>query len=91
VNPIIMKQQETPTGIKNDDIIKQIANKCHYIVAAWGTLGSFMNRDQQVIKLLGHRELYCLGVNQNGSPKHPLYLSREVKIQTWKEKISKTG
>ncbi|MFM7426720.1 MAG: DUF1643 domain-containing protein, partial [Elainella sp.] len=43
----------------------------------WGRL---QNRDRAVLGLINplNRPVYCLGCNQSGQPRHPLYLKRTV-------------
>ena len=56
--------------------------KSKIIVVAWGNDGNLLNRDIEVcekLKSLG-LNLYCLGLNKNGSPKHPL--ARNIDINT---------
>ncbi len=45
------------------------------VVAAWGRL-PYKRLEERASKVIsmGNRVLYCLGVNKDGSPKHPLYL-----------------
>jgi hypothetical protein len=58
---------------------------CHHIVVvlcAWGANSFVVQRTRDVMELLlaaGHGEkLHCLGLNQDGSPKHPLYIAMKV-------------
>lgn len=66
------------------------AENCHYvqetlgidlyednnplIVAAWGNDGTFLDQDETMIGWLEYRDVWCLGTNKNGTPKHPLYI-----------------
>ena len=67
-------------GFFNDMWIKWECEKnCARIVCAWGNHGVHRARDQAVIALLqaeGH-ELWCLGINKNGTPEHPLLVPHE--------------
>jgi hypothetical protein len=77
-----MKRRPEPVGKNNDNHISRIAHRIPTIFVAWGTHGNHRDRDRQVILLLGQvgrRELRCFGVNKDGSPRHPLYLSGKVK------------
>lgn len=49
--------------------------------------GRIVKRDrlahvERVLRAAG-ATLYCLGVNDDGSPKHPLYLPYSTKLQEW--------
>ena len=50
------------------------------VIAAWGVHGSAENRDCYVIGELRENVgmVYCLGLNKDGHPKHPLYLKADT-------------
>jgi hypothetical protein len=73
-----MKRHPEPVGKDNDSQIRRIATRFPAIFVAWGTNGRHLGRDREVLELLtqlGRPGLLCFGVNQDGSPKHPLHLS----------------
>jgi hypothetical protein len=77
-----MKRHPEPVGKENDFHIGRVAARIPAIFVAWGAHGRHQNRDQQVIQLLAElsrTDLYCFGTNRNGSPKHPLHLSGQLK------------
>lgn len=61
------------------------------VVCAWGKGGTVdkkllayhADRVARVAKLVGG-DLYCLGVNGDGSPKHPLYMPEDTEAQLWR-------
>ncbi len=65
-----------PVGPDNDQHLAAIASEAARVVCAWGRHGALQGRGPAVVRLLApHRaRLACLGVNADGSPKHPLYL-----------------
>jgi hypothetical protein len=66
---------DDPVGAENDGYIVQAVERCSYVVVAWGTKGILLDRDRQVLQLLGDRpNVGCLGVTKGGHPRHPLYL-----------------
>jgi hypothetical protein len=75
-NPVVMKTQADPVGPDNDRHILEWAQKADRVIVAWGTHGNFRQRDSHVLSLLRQARIqtFCWGFNQNGSPKHPLYL-----------------
>lgn len=79
-DPKKLKTAEDPVGPDNDKWITRRAEKASVIVAAWGTHGVLLERDQAVKKLLSNLEnpLQCLGVTQDGHPKHPLRLKASL-------------
>ena len=62
-------------GPDNDLAIRQAADRADRIIVGWGQERFARSRALAVSMLLCDRDLYCLGQNQDGSPKHPLYLS----------------
>lgn len=55
------------------------------VVVAWGR-NAKADRVAQVVKWLrdcGARDLWALGVNDDGSPKHPLYIPYNAKLCRW--------
>lgn len=80
--PQEMKQQLEPTGDPlNLGVILEVAALCDELVLAWGTHGTWLERDEFVLEQLREagagRKLSCLGRNQSGGPKHPLYVRRD--------------
>jgi len=75
-DPEAMKQQPQPIGPKNDATLKRLAAKAGLVVAAWGCHGNHLQRGNAVRQMLPN--LHALKVNQDGSPAHPLYLSKKL-------------
>ena len=62
----------------NLSIIKSITMQLKMnIVFCWGNFETY-GRDQIMKELF--KDSYALGINKNGSPKHPLYLPTETKL-----------
>ena len=55
--------------------LKEMAKKSEKVVLGWGNSG---NLPEWLKQMIG--QPYCFGNNQNGSPKHPLYLSHKTKL-----------
>lgn len=61
------------------------------VLCAWGRGGTVdkqllkmhADRVERVAKLIGG-DLYCLGTNGDGSPKHPLYLPEDTEAMLWR-------
>jgi len=58
------------------------AREVDCVVACWGNNTKLVEWANQVYQalLIQKTQIYCLGVNGNGSPKHPLYLKNESKL-----------
>jgi hypothetical protein len=85
--PEELKQIQDPVGPDNDSWIKtlvEVLPSDAKIVAAWGNHGKLYNRDREVLKLLKERDIYCLGMNMDKSPKHPLHMSHSIPLQLWR-------
>lgn len=80
-------------GRKNDDYIREEAEKADMVVAAWGSHVSYKktlrntDRAKKVMAMLGAiKDVWCLEFTEkHGDPKHPLYLKSSCKPQLyWK-------
>lgn len=71
-----------PIGPENDQAIRLVCDVSNRpIIAAWGGHRIAVERARYVLEeLLPGREIKCLGVNGDGSPKHPLYLRSSSKL-----------
>jgi len=80
-DPEVMKLESDPVGMGNDTYILNCAKQAGIVVAAWGTHGSHNDREDWVKKMFFDCgiKLYHLGLNSDGSPKHPLYLRKDLK------------
>lgn len=77
-DPDVIRKVRDPIGPGNDRHIIDQWQKADEIVCGWGTKGRYLNRDAEVCAMFG-RSLYCLGTNDDGTPKHPLYLKANLK------------
>jgi len=70
------------TGPDNDEHICTMAERAKDIVFAWGNHGQKYSMGDRVAKRmsLAFNQPLCLGVNANGHPKHPLYVSSNVEF-----------
>jgi len=67
-------------GPRNDEFLESVMDSGGLIVAAWGAHGNDSLKGKDLIQtgLLHH-----LGLNKNGSPKHPLYLRKDTQPQPY--------
>lgn len=84
-DPNELKKAEDPEGPGNDYRIEEEIEKhaCGLIVIAWGAHPFAGVRAQYFLNNF-NGVFYCLGVNKNGSPKHPLYLSKNTPLMKYK-------
>tara|TARA_Y100001935_G_scaffold201108_1_gene169475 strand:+ start:65 stop:526 length:462 start_codon:yes stop_codon:yes gene_type:complete len=64
---------------KNLKIISELIKKSDSIVYAWGNL---VGEPAELMKLI--ESPLCFGTNKNGTPKHPLYLRSDTKLQDFR-------
>ena len=84
--PEEMMKADDPVGPENDAWLLRAAERCERIVAAWGVTGTYQARADSVVQLLAGRELSCLGVTQDGHPRHPLYVPAKQGFEPWPRK-----
>lgn len=76
-NPKELHAETLAATIKNADVIKRVAASCADIIFAWG---NFKEAKQTGIKLIqAFPQAKVLGLNKNGSPKHPLFCKKGTK------------
>ena len=81
-DPNKLNHEEDPVGPENDSYILKSASGVDLIIACWGNPGRLFSRDKEVISLIPN--LHCLKRNKNGTPSHPLYLSKDIKPSSYK-------
>lgn len=79
-DPRGLKTVENPVGEENDVVLATVAARVQDIIVGWG-VHCEPNRAESVLKILG--KVHCLGVNENGSPKHPLYIRGNAERQVY--------
>jgi hypothetical protein len=79
-DPAKMKKAEFPEGEDNHSTILQCASEAGMILAAWGKHGKHRNQDVNVGQWLASigKQPYCLKLNGDGTPMHPLYVPYET-------------
>lgn len=85
--PQVMMSAKEPVGEMNDDHILECARGADRIVCAWGKKGNHLDRDQEVLTMLATtgKHLLCLGLNEDGTPVHPLYQPKNVQLLSFDE------
>ena len=73
-DPREMKRHPEPIGPDNNKHLQECAEGAGLVIFAWGKDGAHKKRDIQVESLIASP--HCLGLNKDGTPKHPLYLPK---------------
>lgn len=71
-------------GPSNDNWIASLGSLASRVVLAWGGNSPMPERAEHVIRILegaGHRDLFCIKQNKDGSPVHPLYQRDDSELQ----------
>lgn len=77
--PSDLKSVKDPVGSDNDRHIRSACRRANRVVAGWGAHGTYMNRCNEVLKLLADCDVRCFGLTHNKQPRHPLYISKVAK------------
>lgn len=74
-DPDILWKSFNPVGPDNYIHLQQVSRLAGRVICAWGTKAQpeIANTNISIFKSMG-ANLMCLGVNKDGSPKHPLYV-----------------
>lgn len=71
-----------PVGEENNRFLMQAVERCSTVVVGWGSRGTLLGRDREVISLLaGRKDVYCLGTTKGGHPRHPLYVRGDTVLE----------
>jgi len=82
-HPSELHTVSNPIGPENDKYIVKSVKDADLIVAAWGTHGKMLKRNQQVRVLLQEYDISCFGLTKCGNPKHPLFLPTNSDLIFW--------
>ncbi len=80
-DPKGLMRVDDPVGPKNERAVRGLARRAELIVAAWGDNRLNVPAGRLAKWILSRTHTRCLGENQNGSPKHPLYLRRGTRLR----------
>jgi hypothetical protein len=75
--PADMRTAPDPIGPENDKAIAMTCAGALMVLCAWGAHGSYRGRDTAVMRLIPQKA-FCLGLTQQGAPRHPLYIKGDT-------------
>lgn len=87
-DPPDMKKHPTPEVNGSLEVWQELFAKPEpglLVVAAWGAHGIHQDQDRQAMKWLRHWGIkpMCLVINADGTPKHPLYVTRGTPLKEY--------
>ena len=71
---------------ENRESLKQMARESLRVVYCWGNNGWIRNQGKiiaEYVDMQSNLSPVCFGLNQNGTPKHPLYLPKNAEVIKW--------
>jgi hypothetical protein len=78
-----------PIGPRNDDQLHLMVGSADLVIVAWGPVAKqppvLRDRFKTVIKMIP--KPMCLGVAQDGHPRHPLMLANDTPLQNWRPPV----
>ena len=85
---------EDSNGPENNEWLLRMVRQADRVVLCWGNHGACKNRGEVVVTMLSfpadercRKILCCFGLNQNGQPKHPLYLPRTAGLMIFRNPL----
>ncbi len=84
-NPDALLNHSNTIGEYTDDYLKQMIEISDKQLCGWGSFKPVKHRASIVLSML--KEPYCLGINADGQPKHPLYVSYATPMKKYSFKV----
>lgn len=82
-DPKALYRYDDPIGPLNDVAIMEAADRADRIICGWGRHGKLRDRGRAVLDALikaGHEPKHLGPLNEDGTPKHPLYLPNRIEL-----------
>jgi len=81
-DPKALLNNDNSVGEFTDYYLKQMVMLSNRQLCGWGSFKPVAKRAPVVLSMI--KEPYCLGINADGQPKHPLYVSYDTPIIKYK-------
>lgn len=89
-HPKILQQVPDPIGPENDRYLQEAFLAADRVIIAWGNWGKLKGRNEEVLRAMQSRAIYCLGITNKGQPRHPLYVRRNTNLLQFEHFASST-
>lgn len=87
-NPKVLSSPDVkPCSVENFSTILRFANSdnAKLILAAWGVVPASLRWTMEyLMDRMATRNIWCLGVTKDGSPRHPLYVRGDAPLMEWR-------
>ena len=80
-NPGVLLEDGDFVGELNDYFLKRMISMSSRQLCGWGSFKPVSRRAPLVLAMI--KEPFCLGVNKDGQPKHPLYISYDIPMKKY--------
>lgn len=87
-DPRVLLTVDDPVGPGNQEALKWMGQKAELVVASWGGVRLTCSAHTLADWVLSWPHTRTLGRNKDGTPKHPLYLSKLTALQPWRHRGS---
>ncbi len=78
-DPVVLRENlNSAYDLFTDNHLKDMISNAERTVVCWGSWKFIDTRVKKVLSMIS--EPYCFGVNQDGNPKHPLYLKGDRQL-----------
>ncbi len=88
-NPDVLLGQGDFIGSENDGYLRWMIAHTNQTVCGWGSFPPVIKRAGAVLKMI--TEPYCLGINRDGQPKHPLYVAYDTPVVLYQTVVEGGG
>jgi hypothetical protein len=85
--PEVLLSNGKAIGTENNAYLKQMIGLAEQSLCGWGSFPAAAKRATSVLRMI--QEPYCLGINKDGQPKHPLYIGYNVPMVKLKQEFPK--
>ena len=76
--PDVLLRNDESIGLETDKFLTQMVGMANRVLCGWGSFPAVKSRVANVLSLIPSP--FCLCVNYDGQPKHPLYVAYRVKM-----------
>ncbi len=84
-NPTILIENDNRFNEETDEYLRLMIGLSEKQLCGWGSFIAAKKRAGEVLKMMASP--YCVGINSDGQPKHPLYVSYDTPMIKYEGKV----